>query len=153
MTNRNEIDGLLWRQGTKKAVAQRLVCATAFWCVGDDVGNVVTLSIGIISDLLDQIIDRREIAARGEAELAVRDFGGRLADLHAEGVDGVHAEGVDCRIQFEISGDNLRFDGTVAFVVLDGVVVVIDGARVVGMADDGQQDVFRFRDRIVRQGA
>ncbi len=57
MTNRNEIDGLLWCQGTKKAVAQCLFCATAFWCVGDDVGNVITLSIGKMSDLLDQIID------------------------------------------------------------------------------------------------
>ena len=47
----------LWHQGTKKAVAQRWVCATAFWCVGDDVGNVITLSIGMMSYLLDQIID------------------------------------------------------------------------------------------------
>ena len=41
----------------KKAVAQRLVCATAFGCVGDDVGNIITLSIGKMSYLLDQIID------------------------------------------------------------------------------------------------
>ena len=33
------------------------------------------------------------------------------------------------------------------------MVVVIDGVRVVGVADDGQQDVLRFIDRIVRQGA
>ena len=137
----------------KKAVTRRWVCATAFGCVGDDVGNIITLSIGKMSYLLDQIIDRREVAACGAAELAVCDFGRRLADLHAEGVDGVHTEGVDRRIQFEISGDDLRLDGAVAFVVLDGMIVVIDGARVVGMADDGQQDVFRFRDWIVRQGA
>ena len=105
------------------------------------------------SDLLNQIIDRREVAARGEAELAVRHFGGRLADLHAEGVDGVHTEGVDRRIQFEISDDDLRLDGAVAFVILNGMVVVIDGIRVVGMADNGQQDVLRFVDWIVRQGA
>ena len=92
-------------------------------------------------DFLDEIIDGREVAARGEAELAVRHFGGCLADLHAEGVDGVHAEGVDRRIQFEISGDDLRLDGAVTFVILDGMVVVIDGARIVGVADDGQQDV------------
>ena len=57
MTNRNETEAFLWRQGTKKAVAQRWVCATAFWCVGDDVGNIITLSIGKMSYLLDQIID------------------------------------------------------------------------------------------------
>ena len=137
----------------KKAVAQCLVCTTAFWCVGDDVGNVITLSIGKMSYLLDQIINGREVAACGEAKLAVSDFGGCLADLHAEGIDGIDAEGVDRRIQFEISRDDFRFDGAVAFVILDGMVVVIDGARIVGVADNGQQDVFRFRDRIVRQGA
>ena len=105
--------------------------------VRDDVGNVVTLSTGMMSDLLDQIIDRREVAACGEAQLAVSDFGRCLADLHAEGVDGIDTEGVDRRIQFEIGGDDLRFDGAMAFVVLNGVVVVIDGIRVVCMADDG----------------
>ena len=105
--------------------------------VRDDVGNVITLSIGMMSDLLNQIIDRREITACGEAELAVSHFGGRLADLHAEGVDGIDAEGVDRRIQFEISGDNFRLDGAVAFVVLNGMVVVIDGSRIVGVAHDG----------------
>ena len=105
------------------------------------------------SDLLNQIIDGREVATRGETELAIRNFGGRLADLHAEGVDGIDAEGVDCRIQFEICGDDFRFDGAVSFVVLNRMIVVIDGIRIVGMADDGQQDVLRIVDWIVSERA
>ena len=122
---------------TKKAVAHQLSCATAFGNFGM-ILECYPVYLVLTLDLLDQIIDGREVAACGEAQLAVSDFGRCLADLHAEGIDGVNAEGVDRRIQFEISGDDLRLDGAVAFVILDGMVVVIDGSRIVGMADDGQ---------------